>query len=160
MGDEKGREEQRVILQLAQLQVSGTSTGGTQTNENACGFDDEEEEQLLLPGLFDDVTLNYVVPRLHWTAFHILALVSRSWLQAIRSRRVYDARVRSNSTETLFVSLVWSPDPISSCGNKIALYSMRDKRCYQLLHFPQHDCFGLFISHDFLVRRCQGHSNA
>lgn len=57
----------------------------------------------ILLGLLDEIALDQIVPKLPYTAFRVLALVSRPWRKAIRSGRVHKARVRANSTEKLFV---------------------------------------------------------
>lgn len=87
----------------------------------------------LLPGIPNEITLNHIVTKLpYWRDFHILPSVSRSWLQAIRSHQVYDARVGSHSTETLAVVNHEIDDDVSM----ISLYSVRDGRLCELPPIP------------------------
>ena len=59
----------------------------------------DEHSEDLLPGLPNVITMDLIVPKLPWRAFHILSSVRRCWRHAIRSHQVYDARVRFRSTD-------------------------------------------------------------
>ncbi|CAM6126765.1 unnamed protein product [Calypogeia fissa] len=96
----------------------------------------EDENEQLLPGITDEITLRHIVPKLPWRVFNILVSVSRSWRQAVRSGAVYDARIRASATETLVAIRVAA----NECDRnlvQIFLYSMSDKCCYQLPPFPE-----------------------
>ncbi|CAM6121921.1 unnamed protein product [Calypogeia fissa] len=97
---------------------SPLDTSGTETVLELA----QDLTEALLPGIPDNITLN-LMPKLPWRSFHILSSVSPRWLEAIRSRRVYDARVRSCSTETLIVVNRAFKQRIPMC------YSVNDKRC-------------------------------
>ncbi|CAM6109603.1 unnamed protein product [Calypogeia fissa] len=88
----------------------------------------------LLPGIPIEVTMAQIVPKLSWKDFYILSSVSPAWCNAIRSRRVYNARVRSCSTDTLvLVRYVQSAEDLY---NGLLLYSMKDDSCYELPPMP------------------------
>ncbi|CAM6125251.1 unnamed protein product [Calypogeia fissa] len=57
----------------------------------------------LIPGIADDITVAYITTKLSWRDMYVLSSVSRGWLQAIRSRRVYNARLHHDATETCFL---------------------------------------------------------
>ncbi|CAM6083874.1 unnamed protein product [Calypogeia fissa] len=60
----------------------------------------------LLAGLYDESTLDLVVPKLPWRAFYVLSCVRRrSWKRVVWSGEVYEARIRSGSTETLVATV-------------------------------------------------------
>ncbi|CAM6120828.1 unnamed protein product [Calypogeia fissa] len=75
----------------------------------------DEKDECLLPGLLDEIVLDHVVPKLPWQALYILSLVNRSWLEANRSRRTYEARVRSDSTEMFYVISLDCPGTLCLC---------------------------------------------
>jgi hypothetical protein len=52
-----------------------------------------DNQQHLLPGIPDVITLFCIVPKLGWRDFPSLAAVSRSWRQAMHAPRVYDAQL-------------------------------------------------------------------
>lgn len=80
----------------------------------------QSQEQQLLPGILDEITVDLITPKLPWESVVMLSGVSRGWRQTIRRRRVYDSRVHASSTETLVVNTHEHP----SNPHKIALYSM------------------------------------
>lgn len=90
-----------------------------QANKKKWARSSQEGQQELLPGIPDDVALHVICPKLSWKESYGLSSVSRAWLDAIRSRKVYDARVRSHSTETF---LIVNLDRLSG---GIALWSTR-----------------------------------
>ncbi|KAL3683309.1 hypothetical protein R1sor_001331 [Riccia sorocarpa] len=63
----------------------------------------EEESSTLFPGLSDEITINRILTLLPWSRLYLLSTLNRSWQNAFRSHQVYDARVRSGNTQTLFV---------------------------------------------------------
>ncbi|CAM6087230.1 unnamed protein product [Calypogeia fissa] len=85
-------------------------------SSQAEGHDRQQQQQQLLPGLPDDITLGKISPKLPWKTLYTLSSVSRGWSDAIRSRKVYNARVQSGSMETLvavfraghFTNVLWS----------------------------------------------------
>ncbi|CAM6114533.1 unnamed protein product [Calypogeia fissa] len=81
----------------------------------------------LLPGIPNELTLKEISTKLSWKDFHVLSSVSRGWRHAIQSREVYNARVRSQTRETL--ALIVDP-------SQLALYSMRDGSSYLLPPIP------------------------
>ncbi|CAM6098568.1 unnamed protein product [Calypogeia fissa] len=97
------------------------------TFSEACG-------DTLLPGIPNEVTMAQIVPILSWKDFYILSSVSPAWCNAIRSRRVYNARVRSCSTETLVLVRYVHYSPRKHLNP--LLYSMKDDSCYELPHIP------------------------
>ncbi|CAM6120032.1 unnamed protein product [Calypogeia fissa] len=92
-----------------------------------------EQEQQLLPGIPDEVTLKRISPKVPWKDLQILSAVSRGWRQSIQSRLVYDSRVRASSTETL---VLHSRDHCKLGNPRLALYSVKDERCYELPPIP------------------------
>ncbi|CAM6125197.1 unnamed protein product [Calypogeia fissa] len=75
-------------------------TGLMMTNEDSSGCSDTFSSNLL-PGLPDEITIDHVIARLPWRTLSTVFSVSRAWQHAITSRQVYDARVRTRSTQTL-----------------------------------------------------------
>ncbi|CAM6094251.1 unnamed protein product [Calypogeia fissa] len=49
----------------------------------------------LLPGLPNDITINHVLTKLPGRYMHLLASLSTCWQQAVRSKDVFDARIRA-----------------------------------------------------------------
>ncbi|CAM6120042.1 unnamed protein product [Calypogeia fissa] len=92
-----------------------------------------EQEQQLLPGIPDEVTLKRISPKVPWKDLHILSGVSRGWRQSIQSRLVYDSRIRASSTDTL---VVHSHHDNPRENHRIAVYSMKEERCYELPPIP------------------------
>lgn len=88
----------------------------------------------LFPGIPNEITIDEIVPKLSWKDVFILSLVNRAWSQAIRSRHVYETRVRTHSTETLALLLHTPSD--REKFNAIVLYSMKDNSCYRLPPIP------------------------
>ncbi|CAM6101022.1 unnamed protein product [Calypogeia fissa] len=84
----------------------------------------------LLPGIPNELTLKEISTKLSWKDFHVLSSVSRGWRHAIRSREVYNARVRSQTRETLALIVY------GSLPSQLALYSMRDGSSYLLPPIP------------------------
>ncbi|CAM6114515.1 unnamed protein product [Calypogeia fissa] len=84
----------------------------------------------LLPGLPNDFTLKEISTKLSWKDFHVLSAVSRGWRHAIQSGEVYNARVRSQTRETLALIVY------GSLPSQIALYSIRDGSSYLLPPIP------------------------
>ncbi|CAM6118739.1 unnamed protein product [Calypogeia fissa] len=84
----------------------------------------------LLPGIPNELTLKEISTKLSWKDFHVLSSVSRGWRHAIQSREVYNARVRSQTRETLALIVY------GSLPSQIALYSMRDGSSYLLPPIP------------------------
>ncbi|CAM6107059.1 unnamed protein product [Calypogeia fissa] len=125
--------EEGIWEQGDQSRAADMVTTGTQTDQSLLRLEDGNEQ--LLPGIPDEITLGHVVPKLPWRASYILVSVSRRWQQAVRSGRVYDARIRSSATETL-VAIVATPSQYDRRDFQISLYSMSDKCCYQLPPFP------------------------
>ncbi|CAM6117468.1 unnamed protein product [Calypogeia fissa] len=123
------------ILQGDQSRARDMMTVDTETDQLSLLRLEHENEQLL-PGITDEITLRHVVPKLPWRVFNILVSVSRSWRQAVRSGAVYDARIRASATETLVAILVGANEYDRNLV-QIALYSMNDKCCYQLPPFPE-----------------------
>ncbi|CAM6115371.1 unnamed protein product [Calypogeia fissa] len=60
-------------------------------------------DEQLLPGISNEITLHKISKKLPWNTFHTLTSVSRAWRAAVRSREMFDARIRSHSTDTLVV---------------------------------------------------------
>ncbi|CAM6130033.1 unnamed protein product [Calypogeia fissa] len=86
----------------------------------------------LLPGIRNELTLKEIATKLSWKDFHVLSSVSRGWRHAIRSREVYNERVRWQTRETVALILYGShPDPY-----QLALYSMRDGSSYLVPPIP------------------------
>ncbi|CAM6129293.1 unnamed protein product [Calypogeia fissa] len=71
----------------------------------------------LIPGIEDDITVAHIATKLTLRDMYVFSSVSRGWLQAIRSRRVYNARLHHDSTETC-VLLGFEKDNISLCSVK------------------------------------------
>ncbi|CAM6110900.1 unnamed protein product [Calypogeia fissa] len=96
-------------------------------------FTSEGKDELLFPGVPNEVTLYSIFPKLSWRMFHTLSSVTRAWKHAIQSHQVYEARVRSQSTETLvlFNSMMLSEDI-----HPISLYSKRENDFYTLPPIP------------------------
>ncbi|CAM6086868.1 unnamed protein product [Calypogeia fissa] len=57
----------------------------------------------LIPGIHDGITVDHITTKLTWRDIYVLSSVSHGWREAIRSRDVYNARVRHGSTETFFL---------------------------------------------------------
>lgn len=55
----------------------------------------------LLPGLPDELTIDHVITRLPWRMLSSVFSLNRAWQHAITSRQIYEARVRTCSTQTL-----------------------------------------------------------
>ncbi|CAM6120242.1 unnamed protein product [Calypogeia fissa] len=72
--------------------------GGEQAGD-ATGQTSEGQVEELIPGIPNEITLSQISTKLPRVDIDNLASVSRSWCNAIRSRKVYDHRVRSQSTE-------------------------------------------------------------
>ncbi|CAM6120722.1 unnamed protein product [Calypogeia fissa] len=96
---------------------------------------EREEDERLLPELPDEIVLGHVVPKLPWQAFPVLSLVSRRWREANQSRCMYDARVRSHSTETVFV--LSHGDKYEYGDHAMSLYSMRANPWLRRPPFPK-----------------------
>ncbi|CAM6098003.1 unnamed protein product [Calypogeia fissa] len=86
----------------------------------------------LLPGIPNQIALREVSTKLSWKDFHVLSAVSRGWRHAIRSRQIYNARVLSQTRETL--ALIYYGKPFE--GFQLALYSLRDGSSYLLPAIP------------------------
>lgn len=95
----------------------------------------EADGEPLLLGIPNDITFLHIAPKLRWTDFYALREVSPAWCRAIRSRQVYDARVRTLSTETLVLFCYRR----SKTSRTIALYSRTDKAWYELPSIPKLD---------------------
>ncbi|CAM6120822.1 unnamed protein product [Calypogeia fissa] len=111
------------------------------------GSINDEKDERLLPGLPDEVVLDHVVPKLRWQDSHILSQVSRSWLEANRSRRTYAARVRSDSTEMFYVIY---PDGDGDL-DRLGLCPMSTHFWLELPEFPELSNFG----DNYLPTNCQ-----
>ncbi|CAM6102107.1 unnamed protein product [Calypogeia fissa] len=129
---------------------------------------EREEDERLLPELPDEIVLGHVVPKLPWQAFPVLSLVSRRWREANQSRCVYDARVRSHSTETVFVLSHGCKYEYREHG--MSLYSMTANPWLRLPPFPKswgykrsiprfHHCLS-FDGKIYLLGRFPGDGNA
>jgi hypothetical protein len=59
-------------------------------------LEEEGQQQLLIPGIPDHVTLDWITPMLPSRTFHSLLSVSRGWEEAILTRQVYDGRKRGS----------------------------------------------------------------
>ncbi|CAM6086880.1 unnamed protein product [Calypogeia fissa] len=57
----------------------------------------------LIPGIHDGITVDHITTKLTWRDIYVLSSVSRGWREAIRSRDVYNARVRHGSAETFLL---------------------------------------------------------
>lgn len=79
-------------------------------------------EELMIPRIPDAITINNISTKLPWRDIHTLALVSRGWFRAIRSRHVYGARIRSNTRETLYISNESPSEPVHA----ITLLTLED----------------------------------
>ncbi|CAM6109775.1 unnamed protein product [Calypogeia fissa] len=91
----------------------------------------------LLPGIPDDVTLELITSKLPWVfQYTHLRFVSHAWRHAIRGRQIYDARVRSSSTQTFVVI----NHTRSEDTNAISLYSVREECEYRLPPIPGVKC--------------------
>ncbi|CAM6115355.1 unnamed protein product [Calypogeia fissa] len=86
----------------------------------------------LLPGIHNEITVQRISTKLPWITVHTLSSVSRAWRAAVRSRELFDARVRAHSTNTLVVI-----NHTLSCKTLgISLYSMQARACYRLPPIP------------------------
>lgn len=85
----------------------------------------------LLPGVPDEITLDHITSKVPWSVCCVLSSVTRGWRHAVRTRQVYDARVRAHSTEAHAV--VRFPAVPASKVETFALYSLRDKFCFPQL---------------------------
>lgn len=104
-----------------------------------CSMTDGKVQQELLPGILDEITLIKISPKLAWRDFYILATVSHVWCDAIRSRQVYNARVRDNSTEALVLVngiKKKKKKKYVDRSNAIGVYSMGDNSLRYLPPIP------------------------
>ncbi|BBN19090.1 hypothetical protein MPTK1_8g07800 [Marchantia polymorpha subsp. ruderalis] len=67
------------------------------------------EQQYLLPGIPDRITIEGILTRAPWKTLCTLCAVNRAWRHAIQSRRVYDARTCTKSSRTLVVLIHNNP---------------------------------------------------
>ncbi|CAM6116513.1 unnamed protein product [Calypogeia fissa] len=96
-----------------------------------------EEQEQLLPGILNEITYDRICTKLPRTEFQTLSSLNHAWEYAVGSGRFYDARVHSNSAETLALhSHSAYPD---TKGDTAAVYSVRDQRCYEFPAIPQLD---------------------
>ncbi|KAL2611990.1 hypothetical protein R1flu_023682 [Riccia fluitans] len=72
-------------------------------DSTGCTIREEEDSSTLFPGLSVEITINRILTLLPWFRLYLLSTLNRSWQNAFRSRQVYDARVKSGSTQTLIV---------------------------------------------------------
>ncbi|CAM6099861.1 unnamed protein product [Calypogeia fissa] len=86
----------------------------------------------LLPGIHNEITVQRISTKLPWITAHTLSSMSRAWRAAVRSRELFDARVRAHSTDTLVV--INHTLPCKTWG--ISLYSMQARACYRLPPIP------------------------
>ncbi|CAM6098454.1 unnamed protein product [Calypogeia fissa] len=92
----------------------------------------------LLPGIPDDLTLEFILPKLSLTLLDTtLSCVSSGWRHAVRSSQLFAARARSCLTETL---VLINHTRRSDDTNAICLYSLRDKVVYHLPPIPGVKC--------------------
>ncbi|CAM6085047.1 unnamed protein product [Calypogeia fissa] len=108
------------------------SSGDIGTSEK-CPQSDLQCTQLL-PGIPDMITLDQICTKLPWMALYALSSVSPAWRQAVRSHLVYNARVFTHSTDTVVVHNHYHGE--STAYQAVALYSTRDKRCFELPGIP------------------------
>ncbi|CAM6118279.1 unnamed protein product [Calypogeia fissa] len=99
------------------------------------GSSSEDALDMFLPGIFNDITVAHIVPKLCWKDTLSLSSVSRTWLHGIRS-----CQVRC-STESFVVLPYYRPKvhaeiPESRETISIALYSMKEDRSYELPPLP------------------------
>ncbi|CAM6118531.1 unnamed protein product [Calypogeia fissa] len=86
----------------------------------------------LLPGIPNEIALREISTKLSWKDFHVLSSVSHGRHHAIQSREVYNARVHSQTRETLTCILYES----QRRRMQLALYSKRDGSSYLLPPIP------------------------
>ncbi|CAM6127920.1 unnamed protein product [Calypogeia fissa] len=86
------------------------------------------DDEGLIPGIPNDITLQQVATKLPWRDIQVLSSVSRAWRQAVQSRQVYNARAVCNSNESF---ILFHHRPAEEI-NDIFLYSVRDKSCHKL----------------------------
>ncbi|CAM6106529.1 unnamed protein product [Calypogeia fissa] len=92
-------------------------------------------DEMFLPGIFNDITMAHIVPKLCWKDILSLSSVNRTLLHGIRS-----CQVRC-STES-FVVLPYYRRRVNAENLEIrgtisvALYSMKEDRCYELPPLP------------------------
>ncbi|CAM6109851.1 unnamed protein product [Calypogeia fissa] len=103
----------------------------------------QETDMELLPGIPDDLTLDFIVPKLPLTLIDsTLSCVSPGWRRAVRSSWIFAARARSCLTETLLlINHTRRSDDINADDtNAISLYSLRDKLVHHLPPIPGVKC--------------------
>ncbi|CAM6123501.1 unnamed protein product [Calypogeia fissa] len=97
-------------------------------------------QQLLLPGILNEITLNRIVPKLEAKVFSVLKKVSHGWYNAIRTRQVYDARVRAHSTEAFIIFDHFKAFIETQRSYKtfkaVSLYSVKEKVIHELPPIP------------------------
>ncbi|CAM6103188.1 unnamed protein product [Calypogeia fissa] len=94
-----------------------------------------ELDEQLLPGLPDTITLDLIAPKIPLKEIvSTMPSVSKGWQHVIRSRQVYDARVRSNAKEEFIIL-----NRYFSRRNRYstALYFPKQKACCYLPPLPQ-----------------------
>ncbi|CAM6083228.1 unnamed protein product [Calypogeia fissa] len=97
----------------------------------------EEQEEQLLPGILNEITYDRICTKLPRTEFQTLSSLNHAWEYAVGSGRFYNARVHSNSAETL--ALHSHSEYRDTNGDTVAVYSVRDQRCYEFPAIPQLD---------------------
>lgn len=131
-GEEAQRERPTLTTVVVSNDGSGVDRGKNLVSGEKKGSLRFADEQLL-PGIPNDITLDHICPKLPWRAFRILSPVSRAWRKQIQDYELYDARVRSHSTERF---VVLSHSARSGGFHAISLYSTRGKACYRLPPIP------------------------
>ncbi|CAM6084567.1 unnamed protein product [Calypogeia fissa] len=97
----------------------------------------EEQEEQLLPGILNEITYDRIWTKLPRTKFQTLSSLNHAWEYAVGSGHFYDARVHSNSAETL--ALHSHSEYRDTNGDTVAVYSVRDQCCYEFPAIPQLD---------------------
>ncbi|BFI05722.1 hypothetical protein MPTK1_1g25730 [Marchantia polymorpha subsp. ruderalis] len=114
------------------LVVSSSRGEGGEGGEGHEGMESSEQEQeqggdeeggagRLLAGVPDEITLDHVLTKLPWTTLYVLSSLNRAWREAVLSRSVYNARVRTNTSQTLVAIFHEPPASVIMTGRKTAI---------------------------------------
>ncbi|CAM6098890.1 unnamed protein product [Calypogeia fissa] len=109
------------------------SASCSQCNNKNNNNNNEEMSLSLLPGLPDEITISHILTRLHWNKVYLLASLNRGWRDALKSRDVYEARLRAKCTQTLVAMI--HDDPANKYRNYVNALSVYDsiKNSWHLL---------------------------
>ncbi|CAM6127301.1 unnamed protein product [Calypogeia fissa] len=67
----------------------------------------------LIAHLPDDITIDHILTRVHWSLLNILTTLNLQWYDAIRSGTVHNARIRMQTTQTLIIISHLAPAPLN-----------------------------------------------